>query len=370
MNTHAIRISVVGVGNCASSLIQGITYYRQHPPVGMMHELVDKYRVTDIKPVMAFDVDSRKVGKDLSEAIFALPNCTRRFAEVPPLNAPVLMGPVLDGVADHMRQHVDKTQTFLVADIEPVDVVATLREYQVEIVVSFLPVGSAKATAFYANAAIEAGCAFVNCIPSFVASDPDWAHRFEETGLPVLGDDIKAQLGATYLHRTLIQAALDRGLKIMDTTQYNQGGNTDFLNMTAEARLEHKLESKRQSIASLLPEQATLPADAYFGPGDVGARGHGWLPEQQDRKTATIRLDALMWGATPATYEIRLDIEDSPDSAGCSADAIRCARIALDRGYKGAVAEASGYFFKHPPITWTDSEARRQLDNFIASSYD
>ena len=288
MSDGPISIAVIGVGNCASSLIQGLCYYRDNPPVGVIHEVLGGYRVTDIKPVLAFDIDSRKVGTDLSQAIFALPNCTRRFASVASLNAPVMMGPVLDGVADHMRSHPDKTQTFLVADTEPVDVAAALREYGVEIVVNYLPVGSAKATAFYASTAIEAGCAFVNCIPSFIASEPHWAGRFARAGLPVLGDDIKAQLGATYLHRILIQGALDRGLQVRETKQYNQGGNTDFLNMTSAARLEHKLESKRQSIASLFPSETALPADAYLAPARWGL-----ADTDGDRTNAIVRLPPL-----------------------------------------------------------------------------
>jgi myo-inositol-1-phosphate synthase len=271
-----------------------------------------------------------------------------------------------------MLEHPNKDQTFIVADIEPVDVVTMLKKYKAEIVVNYLPVGSEKATKIYAEAAIDAGCAFVNCIPSFVASDPKWAARFKAANLPVLGDDIKSQLGATFMHRTLMQVALDRGLRIVSTSQYNQGGNTDFLNMTAEHRLKHKLESKQSSIMELLDKDRKLEQKSYFGPGEFDVsyqkKGHGWRDGQKDNKTAEINLEGKMWGDTPCSYKINLSVEDSPDSAGCVADVIRCTKLALDRKLSGCIEDACYYFFKHPIRQISDAEARSRLQSFIQLS--
>ena len=370
--TKEIRVAVVGVGNCASSLVQGIEHYHNNDTtIGIMHSSIGGYAVTHIRPVVAFDVDVRKVNRDLSEAIFALPNCTKFIAKVPYLNAPVFMGPLLDGVSPHMLEHSNKDQTFLPADERSVDVVATLKKYRVDIVINYLPVGSEEATRFYAQAAIDAGCGFVNCIPSFIASNPQWAKRFKDAGLPVIGDDVKSQLGATYMHRMLVQAAVDRGLRIRTTTQYNQGGNTDFLNMTAEHRLKHKLASKQESVISLLNGQK-LEHEAYFGPGEgeglSGKKGHGWRDGQKDEKTAVITLEGNIWGNIPTKYRIDLTVEDSPDSAGIAADAIRCAKLAMDRGLSGAIEEASFFFFKHPPRQIPDAEAKEKLEQFILES--
>lgn len=367
-----IRIAIIGVGNCASSLVQGIEFYKETgSEAGLMHPDVGGYKVTHIKPVVGFDVDVRKVGKDLSQAIWGLPNCTRKISDVPFLNAPVYMGPVSDGVSAHMHEHQNKDQTFVVANLEPVDVAAKLKEHKVEVVINYLPVGSEEATKIYAQAAIDAGCAFVNCIPSFIASNPAWAEKFAAAGLPVVGDDIKAQLGATYSHRMIIQAALDRGLKIRNTSQFNQGGNTDFLNMTAEHRLKHKLASKQESVVGLLTNGQKLEQESYFGPGEgegmSGKKGHGWRDGQNDEKTAVITLDADMWGGIPCKYRIDLTVEDSPDSAGVSSDAIRCAKLALDNGLKGVVEDASFFFFKHPPRQIPDAEAKKKLENFIGN---
>lgn len=367
--TKEIRLAIVGVGNCASSLIQGIQYYHHNDTeTGIMHPLVGGYTVTHIKPVVAFDIDARKINKDLSEAIFAFPNCTKSISSVPYLNAPVFMGHLLDGVSPHMLDHSNKEQTFIPANEPPVDVVSILKKYKVDVVVNYLPVGSQEATRYYAQAAIDAGCGMVNCIPSFIASDPYWAAKFKQAGLPVVGDDVKSQLGATYCHRMLVQAAVDRGLKIRTTTQYNQGGNTDFLNMTAEHRLKHKLASKQESVVSLLNGQK-LEHEAYFGPGEgegmSGKKGHGWRDGQKDEKTAVITLEGNMWGNIPCKYRIDLTVEDSPDSAGIAADAIRCAKVALDRGLSGAIEEASFFFFKHPPRQIPDAEAKILLEKFI-----
>ncbi len=372
MNTtnSEIRLAIVGVGNCASSLVQGLEYYRATgTSAGLMKPLVGRYKVTDIKPVVGFDIDVRKVGKDVSEAIFALPNCTKNIHPVPVLDAPVFMGPLADGVSPHMLEHSNQDQTFAIAHAESADVAQTLRDFKVDVVVNYLPVGSEQATKVYAQAALDAGCAFVNCIPSFITSNPEWAQKFKDAGLPCLGDDIKAQLGATYCHRMLIQAAVDRGLAIKNTSQYNQGGNTDFLNMTAEHRLKHKLASKQESVVGLLNGQK-LEQDSYFGPGEgegmSGKKGHGWRDGQKDEKTAVITLDAVMWGGIPCKYRIDLTVEDSPDSAGVAADAIRCAKLALDRGMSGAIEDASFFFFKHPPRQIPDAEAKERLERFIA----
>ena len=368
--TKEIRLAIVGVGNCASSLVQGIEYYHTNDStLGIMHPSVGGYAVTHIKPVVGFDVDARKVNRDISEAIFALPNCTKFIAKVPYLNAPVFMGPLLDGVSPHMLDHPNKDQTFIPTTEKPVDVAAVLKKYKVDVVVNYLPVGSEEATQYYAQAAIDAGCGFVNCIPSFIASHPQWAQKFKTAGLPVVGDDVKSQLGATYLHRMLIQAAVDRGLRIRTTTQYNQGGNTDFLNMTAEHRLKHKLASKQESVVSLLNGQK-LEHEAYFGPGEgeglSGKRGHGWRDGQKDEKTAIITMESNIWANIPTKYRIDLTVEDSPDSAGIAADAIRCAKLALDRGLGGAIEEASFFFFKHPPRQIPDAEAKQVLEKFIS----
>ena len=367
-----IRIAIVGVGNCASSLVQGLEYYKKTgSDVGLMNVEMGGYKVIDIKPVVGFDIDIRKVGKDMSEAIFEFPNCTKKISSVPHLNAPVYMGPLLDGVSPHMLEHTNEEQTFVPAPLDPVDVVEKLKQYKVQIVVSYLPVGSEDATKVYAQAAIDAGCAFVNCIPSFIASNPEWSEKFRKAGLPVVGDDIKSQLGATYAHRMLIQAAIDRGIKIKYTSQYNQGGNTDFLNMTAEHRLKHKLASKQESVEGLLKlkDGQKLEQESYFGPGEgegmTGKKGHGWRNGQKDEKTAVITLDGEMWGGIPCKYKIDLTVEDSPDSAGVAADAIRCAKIALDRRLSGAIEEASFYFLKHPPRQVPDAVAKELLDKFI-----
>lgn len=369
--TKEIRLAIVGAGNCASSLIQGIEYYHNHDTtLGIMHPYVGSYAVTHIKPVVAFDVDSRKINKDLSEAIFAFPNCTKHISSVPHLNVPVLMGPLLDGVSPHMLEHPNKDQTFMPANETPVDVAAMLKKYKVDVVINYLPVGSEEATKHYAQAAIDAGCGFVNCIPSFIASDSKWAQKFKNANLPVIGDDVKSQLGATYCHRMLVQAALDRGLKIRTTSQYNQGGNTDFLNMTAEHRLKHKLASKQESVVGLFPEGQKLEHEAYFGPGEgegmSGKKGHGWRDGQKDEKTAVITLEGNLWGKIPSKYRIDLTVEDSPDSAGIAADAIRCAKLALDRKIGGAIEEASFFYFKHPPKQISDAKAKEKLEKFIA----
>lgn len=360
-----LNIAIVGVGNCASSLVQGIKYYENanssHFVPGLMHVVLGGYHIRDINPVVGFDVDVRKVGEDISKAIYAPPNCTTRFADVPYLDAPVLMGPVMDGVSPHM-QDFPEDKTFMVSDKNPINVVEALRDHQVNIVVNYLPVGSNKATKFYAEAALEAGCAFVNCIPSFIASDNDWATRFANANLPVLGDDVKSQLGATYLHRAILKAYFDRGIKIEETSQRNYGGNTDFANMTDPNRLAHKIKSKADSIQSLVGYD--ISKGFYAGPGD-GALDNGYIEGQGDNKTAKIVVQGIGFGGIPLEVIVDLSVVDSPNSAGVAVDAIRCAGLALDRKIGGALLSPSAYFFKHPPEQLPDDQAQARLEQFI-----
>ncbi len=355
-----VRLAIVGVGNCASSLIQGIFYYRycdQEKVSGIMHYDIGGYKPWDIEIVAAFDVDERKVGKDVSEAIFSKPNCTTVFcSDIPKMGVEVLMGPVLDGVAGHMYEYPED-RAFRVARKDPVDVVEVLRESKAEVVVNYLPVGSEEATRFYAECALKAGCAFVNCIPVFIASDETWAKRFEEKKLPVVGDDIKSQVGATIVHRVLTRLFTERGVKLDRTYQVNFGGNTDFLNMLERKRLKSKKISKTEAVQSQL--NTPLPDyNIHIGPSD-------YIPWLNDRKVCYIRMEGRLFGDVPMTLELRLDVEDSPNSAGVAIDAIRCAKLALDRGIGGPLYSISSYTMKHPPIQYTDFEARRYLEEFI-----
>jgi myo-inositol-1-phosphate synthase len=359
-----IRIAIVGVGNCASSLIQGIHYYGDRNPddaVGLMHGTIGGRGPSDVEVVAAFDIDRRKIGRDVSEAIFAPPNCTAVFApDVPKSGVPVRMGRVLDGLSSHMRGY-DEKNTFVVADALEADraeVVRVLRDAGAEIVVNYLPVGSEAATRFYAECALESGCALVNCIPVFIASDPAWAQRFEAKGLPIVGDDIKAQLGATITHRVLTDLFHKRGVRLERTYQLNTGGNTDFLNMLNRDRLVSKKRSKTEAVQSV----AAKPLDAeniHIGPSDYVA----W---QDDNKVCFLRMEGKLFGEVPMNIELRLSVEDSPNSAGVSIDAIRCCKLALDRGEGGVLDAPSAYLMKHPPRQYPDDHAHRMIEAFIS----
>ncbi len=361
-----IRIAIVGVGNCASSLVQGIHYYAsqaEDSAIGLIHWDVGGYRPFDLEVVAAFDVDARKVGRDVADAIFAAPNCTLAFArDVPKSGVPVRMGCVLDGVSPHMADY-PAARSFVLADALEADraeVVRVLQEAGAEVVVNYLPVGSEAAARFYAECALEAGCAFVNCMPVFLASDAAFARRFAERGLPILGDDIKAQLGATITHRTLTDLFARRGVKIDRTYQLNTGGNTDFLNMLNRARLASKKESKTEAVqsvaASRIPDE-----NIHVGPSD-------YVPWQNDNKVCFLRIEGRLFGDVPMNLELRLSVEDSPNSAGVAVDAIRCAKLALERGLAGAVDAPSAAFMKHPPRQLADEAAHRALEAFIAGA--
>jgi myo-inositol-1-phosphate synthase len=359
-----IRIAIVGVGNCASSLVQGIHYYGGKPAgeaIGLIHYDVGGYGPTDVEVVAAFDVDARKVGRDVSEAIFAAPNCTKTFAaNLPKAGVPVRMGRVLDGVSPHMAEYPE-ARSFVVSpalEADHAEVVRVLREASAEILVNYLPVGSERAVRFYAECALDAGCAFVNCMPVFIASDPAWAQRFAARGLPVIGDDIKAQLGATITHRTLTDLFARRGVKIDRTYQLNTGGNTDFLNMLNRARLASKKTSKTEAVQSVAAER--IPDEnIHIGPSD-------YVPWQNDNKVCFLRIEGRLFGDVPMNLELRLSVEDSPNSAGVAIDAIRCAKLALERGLGGAIEAPSAAFMKHPPRQLPDEAAHRALDAFIA----
>jgi myo-inositol-1-phosphate synthase len=359
-----IRIAIVGVGNCASSLLQGIHYYkgrRAEEAIGLMHFEVGGYAPSDLEVVAAFDVDRRKVGRDVSEAIFAEPNCTAVFCpDVPKAGVTVRMGRILDGVSPHMSEYTEG-RTFQVADALEADraeVVRVLRESGAEILVNYLPVGSEEATRFYAECALEARCGLINCMPVFIASDPAWARRFEEAGLPIIGDDIKAQLGATITHRTLTDLFRRRGVKLDRTYQLNTGGNTDFLNMLNRKRLASKKESKTEAVQSVAGERLD-DENIHVGPSD-------YVPWQNDNKVCFLRMEGRLFGDVPMNLELRLSVEDSPNSAGVSIDAIRCCKLALDRGHAGIVHGPSSYFMKHPPRQVTDDEAWQQVEDWIA----
>jgi len=361
MSGHELRIAIVGVGNCASALLQGIEYYRDHDPersAGVLHPEIGGYRIEDLKPVVAFDVDARKVGLPLEQAVFAEPNCTRVFQEkLPRWGVEVEMGPLQDGVAAHMAEGPAE-RAFRPADAPTVDVAKRLRETGAQVLVCYLPVGSQRAVEAYAEAALEAGVAFVNCLPVFIASDPAWAERFRARGLPIVGDDIKSQVGATIVHRTLARLLGDRGARLSQTYQLNTGGNTDFYNMLERARLSSKKISKTESVQSQL--DVRLPDDRiHVGPSDYVA----W---QNDNKVAFVRMEWAGFGDTPMNLELRLSVEDSPNSAGVAIDAIRCARLALDRGVGGPLEAASAFTMKHPPRQMRDEVARRALADFIS----
>jgi myo-inositol-1-phosphate synthase len=358
-----LRLAIAGVGNCASALIQGLEYYRSHDGddvAGIMHPLVGGYGIEDVRVVAAFDVDRRKVGQPLEDAVFALPNCTKVFQKtLPHYGVRVAMGPVLDGIAPHMKDYPDD-RAFRVANTPPCDVAKALRDSGAEVLACYLPVGSEEAVRHYASACLDAGVAMVNCVPVFIASDPRWARRFEDHGLPIVGDDIKSQVGATIVHRILARLMGDRGVKLDRTYQLNTGGNTDFLNMLEQSRLESKRISKTESVQSQL--DVRLPDESiHIGPSDYVA----W---QNDNKVCFVRMEWRGFGDVPMNLELRLSVEDSPNSAGVAIDAIRCAKLALDRGLAGPLEAISACTMKSPPRQMRDTEARQQLEAFLAEA--
>lgn len=353
--TSSVRVAIIGVGNCASALVQGVHYYRDAPddePVpGLMHPTLGGYRVRDIEFSAAFDIDERKVGRDLAEAIFEAPNNTVRFAAVPPLGVPVHRGMTHDGLGTYLARVIRK------APGSTADIAGILRDTGTHVVVNFLPVGAEMATKWYVEQVLDAGCAFVNCIPVFIAREAYWRRRFEERGLPVIGDDVKSQLGATIVHRTLARLFAERGVRLERTSQLNVGGNTDFYNMLERERLASKKTSKTEAVRSQIPHP--LPPEAiHIGPSD-------YVPWLQDRKWAHIRLEGRGFGDQPIALELKLEVWDSPNSAGVVIDAIRCCKLALDRGLKGALAAPSAYLMKSPPEQWPDDVARQRLERFI-----
>ena len=354
---------MVGVGNCASSLVQGIAHYQNggaNEQIGLMHWDLGGYRPKDIRLVAAWDIDRRKVGTDVADAIFAKPNCTAVFCDhVPPSGVEVEMGRVLDGFSEHMADAPDE-RTFLPSDArqpDKADVVQRLRETGTDVLLNYLPVGSQQATEFYAECALEAGVAFVNNIPVFIASDERWARRFTEAGVPIIGDDIKAQLGATIVHRVLTDLFAKRGVKLDRTYQLNTGGNTDFLNMSNRKRLASKKISKTEAVQSVA-EHRLEDENIHIGPSD-------YVPWQNDNKVCFLRMEGQMFGGVPLNLELRLSVEDSPNSAGVAIDMIRCAKLAKDRGLGGPIHPASAYFCKHPPQQMTDDAAHDALERFI-----
>jgi myo-inositol-1-phosphate synthase len=360
----SINIALLGVGNCSSSLVQGLSHYRDgaNDTIGLMHWDMGGYRPSDIKVVAAWDVDRRKVGKDVAEAIFAKPNCTAIFcASVEPTGVKVQMGRILDGVADHMTDYADDRTFVLAEDREATkdEVVAALRASKTDVLMNYLPVGSQEASEFYAECALEAGVAFVNNIPVFIASNPEWADRFTKAGVPIVGDDIKAQLGATIVHRVLTDLFAKRGVKLERTYQLNTGGNTDFLNMSNHRRLTSKKISKTEAVQSVAAERLE-DENVHIGPSDYVA----W---QNDNKVCFLRMEGSMFGGVPMNLELRLSVEDSPNSAGVAIDMIRCAKIAQDRGLAGPIDAASAYFCKHPRTQMTDDLAQRAVEDFIAA---
>jgi myo-inositol-1-phosphate synthase len=362
MTRRTIRIAIAGVGNCASSLLQGIDHYRALPPDaheawGLMHLDMGGYRPSDIEVVAAFDVDRRKVGCPLHEAAFAAPNCTTAIRDaISPRDVVVQMGPVHDGVAPHMADYPPE-RSFRVSTEPPVDVARVLRESGAEILLHYLPVGSSKAAQHYAEACLEAGVSFVNCIPVFIVSDPQWGERFRAAGIPCAGDDIKSQVGATILHRMLARLFVERGVRIERTYQLNTGGNTDFLNMLARERLASKKVSKTEAVTSQIPYD--LGADnVHVGPSD-------YVPWQKDNKVCFLRIEGRGFGGAPIELEARLSVQDSPNSAGIVIDVIRYVKIARERGLAGPLLPISAYTMKHPPVQMTDVEAAARIEGFL-----
>ena len=356
MTGQEIRVAIVGVGNCASSLVQGVEYYKDADPSqrvpGLMHVQFGPYHVGDVNFVAAFDVDAKKVGVDLAEAILASENNTMTICSVPPTGVTVQRGHTLDGLGKYYRETIEES------DFTPVDVVSVLREQRVDVVVCYLPVGSEEAARFYAQCALDAGCAFVNALPVFIASDPEWAAKFEAAGLPIVGDDIKSQVGATITHRVLTKLFEDRGVTLDRTYQLNVGGNMDFKNMLERERLESKKVSKTQAVTSQV-DRDLGSRNVHIGPSD-------WIEWLDDRKWAFVRLEGRGFGDAPINLEYKLEVWDSPNSAGIIIDALRAAKIAKDRGIGGPLLSASSYFMKSPPVQYSDSEARDAVEAFIS----
>ena len=356
LRSQKVRVGVVGVGNCASSFIQGLGYYRNardnEPVPGLMNVEVGGYHVGDVEISAAFDVNAAKVGRDVAEAILAPPNNTHRFADVKPLGVRVARGRTLDGLGRYLREEIEES------DAPEEDVAEILERSRTDVLVSYLPVGSQRATEFYAERALEAGCAFVNCIPVFIASNPTWRQRFEAEGLPLIGDDIKSQVGATIVHRVLANLFRERGVRLDRTYQLNFGGNSDFRNMLERERLESKKISKTQAVTSQF-DIPMSPESIHVGPSDH-------VPWLTDRKWAYIRMEGTTFGGVPLNLELKLEVWDSPNSAGIVIDAVRCAKLALDRGIGGALVGPSSYFMKSPPQQFTDHEARERTLEFIA----
>ncbi len=360
-----IRIAIAGVGNCASSLVQGIEYYKSlgkgtgDVALGLMHYDLGGYLPGDIEVVAAFDIDKRKVNNPLKSALFAKPNCTKVFyPQLPDFPVNVSMGEILDGVAPHMAEYPDDRR-FILADEKSCDVTRVLADSRAEILVNYLPVGSENASKYYAAACLEAGVSLVNCIPVFIASDKEWIKRFEEKGIPIIGDDVKSQIGATIIHRMLSKLFMDRGVKVSHTYQLNVGGNTDFLNMLNQTRLKSKKISKTESVTSQISHELNAE-DVHIGPSD-------FVPWLNDNKVCFIRMEGHGFGNIPMHLELRLSVEDSPNSGGVVIDAIRCCKLARDRGVGGALLSPSSYFMKHPLAQHPDEEAREMVEEFIAA---
>jgi|TARA_B110000503_G_scaffold135972_1_gene217501 myo-inositol-1-phosphate synthase len=355
-----IRVAIVGVGNCANSLVQGVTYYKdasldQEIP-GLMHAVVGGYHINNVKFVAAFDVDAKKVGLDLAEAIWASENNTIKFSEVAKTGVPVLRGTTLDGLGKYYKETITESTA------APVDVVATLKQEQVDVLICYLPVGSEAAAKFYAQCALDAGCAFVNALPVFIASDPVWEKKFKDAGLPIVGDDIKSQVGATITHRIMAKLFQDRGVRLDRTYQLNVGGNMDFKNMLERDRLESKKISKTNSVTSQLDHDLG-EKNVHIGPSD-------YIPWLDDRKWAYVRLEGRAFGDVPLNLEYKLEVWDSPNSAGVIIDALRCAKIGLDRKIGGALLSPSSYFMKTPPVQYTDEQAHVKTEDFISGKLD
>jgi len=354
-----VRVAIAGVGNCASSLIQGVHYYQDAKPTdnvpGLMHVDLGGYHVSDLEFVAAFDVDADKVGKDLGEAIFSGQNNTYRFSAVPFLGVTVQRGPTLDGLGKYLRQ------VMVESDAASVDVAQVLKETRADVLINYLPVGSEQGARYYAEQALKAGVGFVNCIPVFIAKDPVWRRRFEEARVPIIGDDIKSQVGATITHRVLARLFEDRGVRIDRTYQLNFGGNTDFMNMLERERLESKKISKTNAVTSQITDQELAPGDIHVGPSD-------YVPWLTDRKFCEIRMEGTTFGDVPLLMTAHLEVWDSPNSAGVVIDAVRCIKLALDRGIGGALLGPSSYFMKSPAEQYTDDVCKRKVEEFIAAN--
>ncbi|RKX21359.1 MAG: inositol-3-phosphate synthase [Candidatus Zixiibacteriota bacterium] len=350
-----VRVAIIGVGNCASSLVQGVEYYKKAKDddfvPGLMHVNLGGYHIRDIEFSAAIDIDKNKVGKDLSEAIFTKPNNTYTFSKVPKLGVKVQRGMTHDGLGYYLSQVIEK------APGDTVDIAKLLRDTKTDVVISYLPVGSEEATKWYVEQILDAGCGFVNCIPVFIAREPYWQKRFEERGLPVIGDDIKSQVGATIAHRVFTRLFIERGVRLERTSQLNVGGNTDFLNMLERSRLESKKISKTNAVTSQL--------DYDIGPGNVHIGPSDYVEWLSDRKWAYIRMEGRTFGDVPLNVEMKMEVWDSPNSAGVVIDSLRCCKLALDNGLSGAIIEPSSYFKKSPPVQYTDDEARKMTEEFI-----